>query len=298
MAHVMDAGADRGAGSDTAGRDDAAERRPEMRVSHRRPSRGHEERGRLGLGELLVPQPGVGGQRLHRAWRQGHFPGFAEFGGVHGQHALSPVDLAAFQAKRLPDPHPRGGEQPGQRLVGSRPQRRADDAGHLAHQRLDIGVGVDERRPPAPAVRQQPGRRHLRARIDPSHVAGEPAGHGHPPGRHLAARPGLRLLRPCQGGLHGDDLGTGVIEVGNEAGKQPGCLGQLMPEHPADAQVLLRPPGQGAHCPAPGHGRATVRSAARSTLAYTEVVARSRCRSTWLISTRSLPCRSISLASA
>ena len=48
----------------------------------------------------------------------------------------------------------------------------------------------------------------------------------------------------------------------------------------------------------PATARATVRSASRSTLAYTEVVARSRCRSTWLISTRSLPWRSISLASA
>src|SRR5690349_18490787 len=115
---------------------------------------------------------------------------------------------------------------------------------------------------------------------------------------HLATGPGLRLLRPCQGGLHGDDLGSNVVQVGDEAGKQPGRLGQLMPEHPADAQVLLRPPGQDAHRPGPGHGRATVRSAARSTLAYTEVEARSRCRSTWLISTRSLPRRSISLASA
>lgn len=49
--------------------------------------------------------------------------------------------------------------------------------------------------------------------------------------------------------------------------KQPGRLGQLMPEHPARAQVLLRPLGQCAHRPDPGHGRATVRSAARSTLA-------------------------------
>jgi hypothetical protein len=117
------------------------------------------------------------------------------------------------------------------------------------------------------AVGQEPQRRYLRPGVDAGHMARESAGHGHPPGLHLAARPGLRMPRPCQSGLHGDDLSADVIEVGHEAGKQPGRLGQLVPEHPADTQVLLRPPGQGAHRPAPGHGRATVRNAARSTLA-------------------------------
>ncbi len=60
---------------------------------------------------------------------------------------------------------------------------------------------------------------------------------------------------------------AGCFEMGDVAREKSGSVCQLVPEALAQAQVLLGVLGEIAHGVAPGQGWATVRKAARSTLA-------------------------------
>ena len=141
----------------------------------------------------------------------------------------------------------------------------------MGHQHLDVGALIDERRPPLFAVGDQPERWHLGAGIDAGHVPGEPAGHGHPLRPQVAARRGVRQLRPGQSRVERDGRGADRVQVGDEPWQQTDRLGELVTERVAQPQVVLGPLGQGAHRdttgPEIGQGPATARSATRSSLA-------------------------------
>ena len=103
-----------------------------------------------------------------------------------------------------------------------------------------------------------------------------------------------RHPRPHQRQLGGDPLSARLLEELDEPFQQPAVLRHLEPEPTADAQIVSERVAKRAHATPPsgdGHGRASARSALRSTLAYIAVVFCSRWRSTWPISAqrRALP---------
>jgi hypothetical protein len=231
------------------------------------PGEGHEEARPVGPRRELVAQPGVTLQRSHAAGRQRHQPGLAELRLADQQHTLGPVDVATVELDRLPDPHPAGREQPDQRDVGGRPQRRDDRTTGLADHSVDVGRGVDERPAPPLAVRHQPQRRHLGGGVDTGQIAGEATDGGHPPRPDARPSARLRLLGPRQRRLDRHGSGPAGIEIGDEARQQPPGLGQFVSQRTTQPQVVDESLLQRAHRAAPGHGWATCRSASRSTLA-------------------------------
>jgi hypothetical protein len=99
-------------------------------------------------------------------------------------HTLPPIDVGVVELDRLTDPHAGRGEQPDQRLVGRGAQLLANPVPRLRHQRQDLRVAVDERRPPMLAKPDQPGGRDLRPRVDPHHVPRETTHDQQPHPRH------------------------------------------------------------------------------------------------------------------
>ncbi len=107
-----------------------------------------------------------------------------------------------------------------------------------------------------------------------------------------------RQPRPRKRQLGGDPLRSGSLEELHEAFQQPAVLRHLEPEPATQAQIVSQRIAE-RHAAPPscdGHGRASARSALRSTLAYIAVVFCSRWRSTWPISASDAPCLSISVA--
>ena len=67
--------------------------------------------------------------------------------------------------------------------------------------------------------------------------------------------------------LDTDQLLAMLLQVVEELSEQPLVVGELEAERAPDGQVVGERGAQRAHDAPPGHGRATVRSASRSTLA-------------------------------
>ena len=107
-----------------AGGSTRPERRADDSVDQAPGGEGDEERRVLGLGHQLIAQRVVLPQRVHDAGVQRDQPGLAELGLADQQHALGPVDVVAVELDRLADAKAASGEQPDQRVVGRRPQRR------------------------------------------------------------------------------------------------------------------------------------------------------------------------------
>jgi hypothetical protein len=99
---------------------------------------GREESRFGGLRLELVTQPGVVSERLHAAGVQRHQARFPELGLADQQHALGPVDVPAVELDGLTNPQAARREQPDQRLVGRRPQRRDDPPAGRRQQRADV----------------------------------------------------------------------------------------------------------------------------------------------------------------
>ena len=103
--------------------------------------------------------------------------------------------------------------------------------------------------------------------VDYGQMAREPAHHRQP------LPPAVRMdagRQPCprQRQLGGDLLGAGPLEEGDEPFQQPAVLGHLEPEPAADRKIVGEDLAKPAHAAPPeGHGRASGRSALRSTLA-------------------------------
>ena len=100
-----------------------------------------------------------------------------------------------------------------------------------------------------------------------------------------------------------EQRGTGTVtvtdalfQVGDELIQQLGVAVQLEPQSAAQVQVAGQRRAQPGHDEAPGHGRASERSASMLTLVYAAVVAGRRCRSTWPISASDPPPASMAVA--
>ena len=128
------------------------------------------------------------------------------------------------------------------------------------HQREDLLVGVDERRPAVPAQPDQPGRRDLGPRVDPGEIAREPADDEQPHRRHDTPSRHDRLHRPSERQVDRHDLGADRVEVGGELGQQAGVLLELEPERASQPQVVIDMLSERGHRIAPGHGEAARRS--------------------------------------
>ncbi len=94
---------------------------------------------------------------------QGQHTGLAVLAGDR-QRRGRPVEDGDVQTDRLSGADAGGGHQGYQRVVGGRPDPRAQPV-RRAEQRRDLAVGVDVGRDPGPPARQQPGRRHLHGRV-------------------------------------------------------------------------------------------------------------------------------------
>jgi hypothetical protein len=169
---------------------------------------------------------------------------------------------------RVPTPgeQPGDGQQADQRLVGGGQQRAGERAGGM-DQRRDLLLGVQVRRDPLGAAREQPPGRHLAAGIEGLQVGRETARDDQPvlvPDRGGAGRQD----RPGNGCLDGDGGRPGLLEVADEVQQHRSLPLQLVAQGPAHRQVVLGGLAQRAHsAPASGHGRARARSASISTFA-------------------------------
>ncbi len=129
-------------------------------------------------------------------------------------------------------------------------------------------------------------------------MADELPRHGQPPGPIRRVRAG-RQRRPRDRALDRDRDRPRVLEIGDEAEQQQPLNLELVAERATHPQVVLGPVAQRAHAapPASGHGRASARSASRSTFAYIEVVATLAWRRIGAICASGVPARNRSLAS-
>src|ERR1035437_606739 len=115
---IVDPGpAPRRAGTQPGGAGQLAEPLPRAGGDEPGAGIGDEEAGRFGFRAERVAPAGVGAERLDRARLQRYLPPAAEFARHDRDHAVVEVDVGPVEACRLPDAHPGGLEQPGQRLV-------------------------------------------------------------------------------------------------------------------------------------------------------------------------------------
>ena len=137
------------------------------------------------------------------------------------------------------------------------------------HQRDDLRVGIDVRREARAGAWPQIGGGNLAGGVERRQMAREPARDPEPltPIRVRARRQPCPLERQ----LGGDPLSARLLEELDEPFQQPAVLGHLEPEPATEPQIVSQRFAKRAHAAPPpscdGHGRASARSAARSTLA-------------------------------
>ena len=244
---------------------DPLEREVDVAVGQPRACGRREQRRRRLGGDRAVAAAQVAAQRRDRAGVQRQLAGLAELAVADDQQLVLVVDVAAVKADRLADTHPGDRQHADQRA-----QRRCavcgrDDARRV-HQREHLAVGVEVGDPAARAPHQQIGGRHLVGGIDRVQVRCETADDGQPLAVPVGAC-GRRQRRPRQGQLGRDRVRTSLVEPGEELGQQLAGALELVAQRATDCQVLIELALEPAHDRAPGHGRASVRSASRSTLA-------------------------------
>ena len=242
-----------------------AECLPDRGVDQASPGHRDEEARRHRPRVLGVAAGGVALERAEGARMEGDHAGLGELRLPDQHNPGHQVHIGVVQADHFADAHPGHGQQPDHGRERLSEQRRAYRDACLTHQRVDIGRGVDERGSPALPGREQSERWDLSRRVDPSHVAGKAPGNTHPSRSHLGAWSGFH--GPGQGSRDGHRRRPGRVEVSHEAGQQPGCFGEFVPQTAAQREVVAGILRQGAHRSAPGHGRAMVRSPPTSTLA-------------------------------
>ena len=226
---------------------------------------GEEERGHDRAGMQLVAPAGVGGERGDGACMQRDLARLAELGEADRQDAFGEVDVVAVESEGLTDAEPGDGQQPDEGLEGGRPQRRTHRSGG-GHQRGEVDVGIQVGRGPMTPAGQQTDRGHLVGGVDGMQVTREAPHHRQPlrpPVRRAVGRKG----GPCPRRVSGDRVGPVRLHVGDEVSEQQRGALQLVPEGPANGEVVVEIPMERAHDALPGHGRAKARNAVRSTLA-------------------------------
>ena len=208
--------------------DQRGERLVQLVTANPATARGEEERPRGRLRAAGVPQPDVTAQRGDGALVQRDFPLLVLLAGADEDHTVAQVDIVAVQRQRLAWAHRGDREQPDQRLMTHRPQRRRQQPGSR-DQRRDLLTGVDVGRDPWPICWQQVRRRDLAVRVGHGQMAGEPARDGQP----LTPIGRVRLPRqpgPLQRQVRGDTFGAGLLEEAHEPFQQAPVLRHREPE--------------------------------------------------------------------
>src|SRR5665213_1449362 len=261
--------------------------------------RGDEERSDDAAAQKLVPLLQVVCQRGSSRGMKGYKSRFSKLRIANGQNTLIQVHVLQIQVQGFADTHPCDTQQteqreptPAREVRGASPALQAGDK-----QATNLVLGVDVRTKVASLPRQEVGHGDHGLGIDCDVVAGKAAYRSQSPGVIVRVlRSGT--LRPSDGQLHGNVCATTPFHKGDESHQQPLIRLELEAEIAAHRQVLAHTGTQDLHGKPAGHGRATSRSALRSTLAYRRVASRLRCRSIWPISVRFSPLRSICVAKA
>jgi hypothetical protein len=184
------------------------------------------------------------------------------------QHAVTKIDVVAVESDCFARTHPSDRQQPDQRLMTRRAQRGSEPASGC-HQRRDLGVGIDVGREALARDRQQVAAGNLTGGVDRRQIPSEPARDRQPltPAGRMSVN---GQPRPRERQLGGDPLSARPLEKLDESFEQPTVLRHLEPQPAADAQIVgerFAQPGHAAPPSCDGHGRASARSALRSTLA-------------------------------
>ena len=207
---------------------------------------------------------------------QRHLPLLVVLSGAHVHHVVVQVDIRAIESEHFPRAAASDGQQPDQRLVTGRAQRRSQ-LPRGAHQRRNLLLGVDVGGDAWPVPRQQVDQRDLAGRIDCGQVPGETPRNREPlPPRERMDVNGKP--RPRQRQLGRDRLRASPVEELDEPFEHAPVLRHREAEPATDAQIVIQRRAQRGHdTPADmGHGRTSARSAAWSTLASIAVVFCSR----------------------
>jgi len=208
---------------------------------------------------------------------------FTELGIVDLQLAGAQVDIAPVERDRFSHSHAGAAQEAEQGLVGCSSQGRPQGSGG-PHQAGDVRRRVQIGSAPLPPAGDQLQGGHLDRGVDALQVAGKAAHRAEPIRPAARGRPSGRG-RPCHGSLNGNRAGPAALEVAEEVGQQAVVALELEPEPAADGQVVGGSLTElAAHHRAPGHGRAMLARAGKSSFAYRPELAARRWRSTWPIS--------------
>jgi hypothetical protein len=241
------------------------ERLADVDVPQPVPGAGYQQRITAWPREHLAAEPLVGLQRGHRGLVQREQPPLAELGVRHDQHPLSCVEVAVIEGQGFADPHAGYRQQPDQGLDGGGAQRGPQPL-RLGKQRRDVSSGIQVGDRAVTAAWQQAGRDDLSSRVEGAQVGGEATGHRHAERKPARARAG-RQGGPGQRVRRRDRDRSGLFQVTDELGEQPGVAVQLESHAAAQVQVAGQCLAQPGHDRLPGHGRARPRNASTLTLA-------------------------------
>jgi hypothetical protein len=254
---------------------------------------GYQQRFADRMGEPLVAELPVVLHGGHGGGVQREQPVLAELGVAHQQQPAPGVEVFIVEGDGFTAAHAGDRHQADQGFDGGPAQRRLQVL-CLGEQRGDVGGGIQVGHCPVGSAGQQAGRRDLGGRVESGEVGGEAADHGDP--HPQPARAGADRQRgPGQRIGHGDRACLALLQVGDELVQQPGVAVQLEPQAAPQVQVAGQRLTQPGH-DAPGHGRASARSASTLTFVYTAVVCGRRCRRTWPTSASDPPSARMAVA--
>jgi hypothetical protein len=265
------------------------------------PARDEEIRGHRPLPPVMGPAAEVLGEDLAGRPVERDKSRFAELRATDGQHGGVKVDIAHLEVSRLADAETRDTQQAEERVVQPRAQpstlKPAGQVERGAQEPANLSAGVQVRSGPLRLKGQEPRGRDLGAGIGRAAIPGKAAHETQAPGP--MHRLGVdRQLRPGERQRLGNHGRAALLQEPDEVEEPLPRLVELEAEMTSHSEVFVYGLTERGHCAPPGHGRASVRNAGRSTLAYTMVVCGLRCRRISPISVNEAPRRNMRVASA
>lgn len=232
---------------------------------------------------------------------QGDEARLAELRAPDGQDRGLEVDIVKLEIACLAEAEARHAEQAQECVVhpGAQASARvpARHGARGAQQLANLGRGVEIRAGALRLKRQEPGRRNLRAGIGGAPIVREGAHDAQAAGPVCGL--GVRgLLRPGQRQRLRDHRRAALLEKPDELVERLARVMKLEAEMAPHPEVLVGGVAEAHHRAPPGHRSASVRSAGRSTFAYSMVVWGWRCRRISPISVSEAPCRNRRVARA
>jgi hypothetical protein len=197
----------------------------------------------------------------------GELAGLAELALEDRDQVALMVDVLPVEADRLADAHPGDRQQPDQRAHRGGAVRRRDHR-RSGHQRADLGAGVEIGHRASRPLRQQILRDQLVGAVQRVQVRGEAAHDREAVGVPVGVR--RRWQRRPRKRRGGRDRGlAALVHPGDELRQQLLSTRKPIAQHAAHRQIAREALLERDHDrpPVSGHGRASWRSASRSTLA-------------------------------